>query len=64
MDEYRQPALVLPVDYEVESLDELPVNHPHKIIEGFIAIRDTAEQGHFLFAHFFQMEVVGCRSAL
>ena len=56
---YRQPAFVFPVGYKIQRLDELPVNHPHKVIEGFIRIRDAAEQGHFFLAHFLQMEVVG-----
>ena len=59
MNRHRQPALVFPVGYKVEGLDELAVNHPHKVIEGFIAVGNAAEQGHFLFSHFLQMEVVG-----
>ncbi len=52
-------SLVFPVGYKVQGLDQLPVNHAHQIVEGFIGIRDAAEQGHLLFAHFLQMEVVG-----
>lgn len=59
MNRHRQPAFVFPVGYEVEGLDELPVDHAHKVIEGFIGIRDAAEQGHLLFTQFLQMEVVG-----
>ena len=59
MDRHRQPAFVFAVGYKIECLDELPVNHAHKVVEGFITVRDTAEQGDLLFAHFFQMEVVG-----
>ena len=59
MDRHRKPAFVFAVSYKIECLDELPVNHAHKVVEGFITVRDTAEQGDLLFAHFFQMEVVG-----
>ena len=56
---HRQPAFVFPVGYKIQRLDELPVNHPHKVIEGFIRVRDAAEQGYFFLAHFLQMKVVG-----
>ena len=59
MDRHRQPALVFPVRHKVQGLDQLPVNHPHKVIEGFIAVWNAAEQGHLFLAHFFQMEIVG-----
>ena len=59
MNRHRQPALVFPVGYEVEGLDELPVNHAYQIVEGFIAVGNTAEQGYLFLAHFLQMEVVG-----
>ena len=59
MDRHRQPALVFPVCYKVQGLDELSVNHAYKVIEGFIAVGNTAEQGHLFLAHFLQMEIVG-----
>ena len=59
MDRHRKPAFVFAVGYKIECLNELPVNHAHKVVEGFVTVRDTAEQGDLLFAHFFQMEVVG-----
>ena len=59
MDRHRQSPLVFPVGNEVKSLDELPVNHAHQIVEGLVRVRDAAEQGHLFLAHFLQMQVVG-----
>ena len=36
-----------------------PVNHAYKVIEGFIAVGNAAEQGHLFLAHFLQMEIIG-----
>lgn len=58
MNRHRQPSLVFPVGYEVQGLNELPENHAHQIVQAFVRIRDAAEQGHFLFSHFFQAEFV------
>ena len=59
MDRHRQPALVFPVGYKVQGLDQLPVNHAYQIVEGFIAVGNAAEQGYLFLAHFLQMEIVG-----
>ena len=56
---HRQAALVFPVRHIVQRLDELAVNHAHKVVEALIAVRDAAKQGHLLFTQFLQMEVVG-----
>ena len=56
---HRQAALVFPVCHIVQRLDELPVNHAHKVVEAPVRVRDAAEQGHLLFTQFLQMEVVG-----
>ena len=59
MHRHRKPALVFPVGYKVEGLDELSVNHAHQVVEASVRVGDAAEQGNFLFAHFLQMEIVG-----
>ena len=59
MNRHRQPALVFPIGYEVERLDELSVDHADEVIEGLVRIGDTAEQGHLSLSHFLQMEIVG-----
>ena len=42
----------------VQRLDKLGVDHADQIIEGFVRIRDAAEQRDFAFAQFLQMQLV------
>ena len=42
----------------VQCLDELRINHTDQIIQGFIRIRDTAEQCNLAFAQFLQVQFV------
>ena len=59
MHRHWQASLVFPIRHIVQRLDELAVNHAHKVVETLVTVRDAAEEGHLLFAHFLQMEVVG-----
>ena len=42
----------------VQRLDKLRVNHTDQIVEGFVRIRDAAEQRNFALAQFLQMQFV------
>ena len=46
------------VGLTVQRLDKLGVNHTDQIVEGFVRIRDAAEQRNFALAQFLQMQFV------
>ena len=46
------------VGLTVQRLDKLRVNHTDQIVEGFVRIRDAAEQRNFALAQFLQMQLV------
>ena len=47
-----------PVRLAVQRLDKLGVNHADQIVEGFVRIRDAAEQRDFAFTQLLQMQFV------
>ena len=42
----------------IQCLDKLRIDHADEIIEGFIRVRDAAEQRDFAFAQFLQVQFV------
>jgi len=49
---------VYAVRLTVQRLDKLRVNHTDQIVEGFVRIRDAAEQRNFALAQFLQVQFV------
>ena len=58
MHRHRQASFVYAVGLAVQRLDKLGVDHADQIIEGFVRIRDAAEQRDFALAQFLQMQLV------
>ena len=58
MHRHRQASFVYAVGLTVQRLDKLGVNHADQIIEGFVRIRNAAEQRNLAFAQFLQMQFV------
>ena len=58
MHRHRQASFVYAVRLTVQRLDKLRVNHTDQIVEGFVRIRDAAEQRNFALAQFLQMQFV------
>lgn len=58
MHRHRQTTFVYAVGLAIQRLDELCVNHTDQIVEGFVRIRDAAEQRNFALAQFLQVQFV------
>ena len=58
MNRHRQPAFVLTISHIIQCLDELTVNHAHQVVEGFVRVRQAAEQRHLFLSHFFQAKII------
>ncbi len=59
MDRHRKPAFVFAVGYKIECLNELPVNHAHKVVEDLSLSGIQQNRAIFFSPISFQMEVVG-----
>lgn len=46
VDRHRESPVMFSVCHIVQCLEQVAVDHPHKIVQGRIRIRDTAEQRH------------------
>jgi len=58
MHRHGQTTFMHPVRLAVQRLDKLGVNHTDQIIEGFVRIRNAAEERNHAFAQFLQVQLV------